>query len=241
MLPKVSYPTYEIKIPSTGKEITIRPFLVKEEKLLLMAIQSDEDLEIISTTKQVINNCILTEGIDVDKLPFFDVDYIFIALRAKSVGESLDIKFTCNMPDENGNSCNTVFDAKINITNVKLKEPQSSSLNISLSNGMTVKMKYPSYTMMKIINEDEDVMTKKIKLIASCIDMIVDGEQVHTIKDVTQNELAEFIESLTQQQFKKLEQFVDNLPSFVITTQATCSKCGFEHHLEYDDFTSFFV
>lgn len=206
-----------------------------------MALQSEEEEDIISTTKQVINNCIVSGDVDIDKLPFFDVDYLFIALRAKSVGESIDIKFTCNKLNETGNSCGATFDAKIDIANVHLRKKENTSLDIVLSSDMSVKMKYPSYRIMKVLTDELDDMTKKIHLIASCIDMIVDGEQIHTTKDITKEELVEFVENLTQQQFKRMEYFIENMPSFYVTTNAKCKKCGFEHHLEYTDFTSFFV
>lgn len=241
MLPKLSYPTYDVKLPSTGKTVTIRPFLVKEEKMLLIALESEEPEDIISTTKQVINNCIVSGDVDIDKLPFFDVDYLFIALRAKSVGESIDIKFTCNKLDETGNPCGATFDAKIDISNVGLRKKENVDPNVVLSSSMSVKMKYPSYKTMKTLTDELDDMTKKIQMIASCIDMIVDGEQVHTTKDVTKEEMIDFVENLTQQQFRKMEVFIENLPSFYITTEAKCKKCGYLHKLEYDDFTSFFV
>lgn len=241
MLPKLSYPTYDVKLPSSGKTVTIRPFLVKEEKLLLMALESEDENDIITTTKQIINNCIVAGDVDIDKLPFFDVDYLFIALRAKAVGESIDIKFTCNKVNESGKACGATFDAQIDISNVHLKKKEDVSMDIVLSSSLTAKMKYPSYRTMKVLTEEIDDMTRKIYLIAACIDMLVDGEQVHTTKDITKEELVEFVENLTQQQFRKMEYFIENMPSFYISTKAKCKKCGYEHTLEYTDFTSFFV
>lgn len=240
MLPRIEQPTYEIKIPSTGKLITIRPFLVKEEKLLLMALQSNDERDIINTTKQVIRNCIIDDEVDVDKLPFFDIDYLFIALRAKSVGESIEIKFTCNNRVE-GERCGHVFPARIDVSNCKVIKDESISNEITLSGGMKVKMKYPSYAVMKTILDDEASMNKKIKIIVGSIDYIQDKDKVYSAKDVSKDELTSFVESLTQEQFRKLETFVDSFPSFVVTTEAKCDKCGFDHRLEYRDFSSFFV
>lgn len=240
MLPRIEQPTYEIKIPSTGKPITIRPFLVKEEKLLLMALQSNDDRDIINTTKQVIRNCIIDDDIDVDKLPFFDIDYLFIALRAKSVGESIEIKFTCNNRVD-GERCGHVFPARIDVSNCKVIKDESISNEITLSGGMKIKMKYPSYAVMKTIMDDETVMNKKIRIVVGSIDYIQDKDKVYSAKDVSKEELTTFVESLTQEQFKKLETFVDSFPSFVVTTEAKCDKCGFDHRLEYRDFSSFFV
>lgn len=240
MLPKIDLPIYELKLPSNGKSIKVRPFLVREEKLLLMAIESGNDEEIIETTKQVINNCLLDEEINIEKLPFFDIDYLFIALRAKSIGESISVKFTCNSY-VNGKVCGHTFPANIDISNCETIMREDVSSSIDLSGGISVKMKYPSYTTMKSIMDNDSVIDKKINIIAGSIERIVKGEQVYSLKDISKEELTEFIEGLTQEQFKKLEHFVDNFPFFVIKAEADCESCGYHHHLEYKEFTSFFV
>ena len=154
MLPKIDLPIYELTLPSTGKKVKVRPFLVKEEKLLLMALESDDDLEIVNTTKQIINNCIVSEKIDVNTLPFFDVDYLFIALRAKSIVEKVDIKYTCkNVVD--GQTCGSSFNAEIDVSNVKIIKDETVPNVIDLKNNVKVKMKYPSYTTMKLIMDNE--------------------------------------------------------------------------------------
>lgn len=238
-LPKIDLPVYEVRLPSNNKAVKIRPFLVKEEKLLLMALQSDDDIEIINTTKQVINNCLIDSDVNIDTLPFFDVDYLFIALRAKSIGEAIEVKFTCNNQVD-GRSCGNNFPAKIDISNSEIMKDDSITTLIDLGK-VKVKMKYPSYTTMKMILDDDAVMNKKINIIAGSIDQIIDGDTVHTLKDLTQEDIIEFIENLTKDQFAKLEHFVNNFPSFEVKTKATCNKCGFEHHLNYSDFASFFV
>lgn len=239
-LPKIDLPTYVIKLPSNGKEVTIRPFLVKEEKLLLIALESNDSNDIINTTKQVINNCIVDGNVNVETLPFFDIDYLFIALRAKSVGESIEIKFTCNNEVE-GERCGAVFPAKIDISNCEIISNPEISKEIRLSGIVMVKMKYPSYSAMKVIMSDEDEITRKVKIIANSIELIQEKDKVYTNKDFTKEELITFIEGLTQDQFKKLELFVDNFPSFIITSEAKCVKCGFDHKLRYNEFTSFFT
>lgn len=241
MLPKIDLPTYQLRLPSNGKGISVRPFLVKEEKLLLMAVESNDDREIINATKQIINNCLINQDVDVEKLPFFDIDYLLIALRAKSVGEAIDIRFTCNNVTDEGYRCGNQFPAKIDVSNCKVIKDETLSFNIQISSKVTVKMKYPNYTTMKTILENDNVINKKIAIMAGSIDMIQDGETIHTSKDFTKEDLFQFIENLTQEQYRKLERFVDNFPSFVVTTTATCDACGFEHNLEYKDFTSFFV
>jgi hypothetical protein len=242
MIPKVDLPIYELTLPSNGKKIRIRPFIVKEEKLLLMAVESNDEKTIIDTTKQILNNCVIDgQDFNIDKLPFFDIDYLFISLRAKSIGESVDINYTCNNITGSGNRCGNTFPAKIDVSNCSVIKDDTISKDIQLSSKMLVKMKYPNYTTMKLILENDNIINKKINIIAGSIEMIQDGDNVYTSKDFTKQELVEFIENLTQEQYRRLEYFVDNFPSFVITSQATCDACGYTHKLEYKDFASFFV
>jgi hypothetical protein len=237
-IPKIDLPIYELKLPSNGKEIKVRPFLVKEEKLLLMAAEADDADEIIKVTKQVINNCMI-DDVKIDNLPFFDVDYLFIALRAKSIGEKIDMSFTCNNI-VNDDRCKNVFDVPIDIAKAHVVDPENISNKIDLGNKLSVKMKYPTYTIMKIINDKDSIIDKKIKVIANCIDTIANGDKVSTSKDFTKKEAEDFVESLTKAQFEKLEEFVDNFPYFVVDVDHKCEKCGFDHHIEYRDFASFF-
>jgi len=231
-------PQYELTIPSNGNKITVRPFLVKEEKLLLMALESGDNVEIINTTKQVINACILS-GETVDSLPFFDVDYLFIALRAKSVGDSVEIKFTCKNKTDKG-ICGNVFPASIDVANCKVRKQKKSEFDIILTPTVSIKMRYPNYHTMKVASLESNPLTSKIAIIAGSIDHIRDGDKVFSHKDVTPEDMIGFVESLKQDQFSKLEDFVNSFPSFVVTAEAKCDKCGFDHRLEYDNFESFF-
>jgi hypothetical protein len=212
---------------------------VKEEKLLLMAIESNDVNEIINITKQVINNCLIDTDINVDTLPFFDIDYLFISLRAKSIGESIDVKFTCNNYI-NDIVCGNVFNAKIDIANCEIVKDDTIKNIIDIGKNIKIKMKYPNYSIMKTILDNNNVLKKQMNIIASCVDQIIDGEKINTSKDFTKEELFEFLEGLTKEQYMKLEEFINNFPSFVIKTKAKCGKCGYEHNLIYDDFTSFF-
>jgi len=238
-LPKIDVPTYDIPLPSSGKTVKIRPFVVKEEKLLLMAVESKDNENIIKTTKQVINNCIVSGDLDLEKMPFFDVDYLFIALRAKSIGENIETSYICNNLVD-GNKCGGVFEAVIDISNCVIEKKDDISMDIIISSKIAIKMKYPSYSIMKMITGNESNFQKKIRIISSCIDRITNGDQVYSSKDYSKEELVEFIEGLTSEQYKKLEEFVDNLPSFTIETSGVCPKCGFEHNIKYTDFTRFF-
>ena len=237
-LPKIDLPTFDLKIPSTGQEIKVRPFKVKEEKMLLMAAESDDIEEVVRATQQVLNNCILTKGVDVEKMPFFDVDFLFIALRAKSVSETIDLEFTCNAVVDD-QKCGTVFPGDLDLTSCKIVKDKQITENINLGN-VSVKMKYPSYSIMKHLDAGEQVLDRKIKIIAACIDMIVRGEEVYTRKDFTVKELSDFVEELAEYQYSKLENFIDNFPYFVVDIEVMCPKCKTKHRKEYRDFSAFF-
>lgn len=240
MIPILDLPTYDLKIPSNGHYVKIRPFTVKEEKLLLMAAESNDGNDIINTTKQIIKSCVVSEDVDVDKLPFFDVDYLFIALRAKSIGESIEVKFTCNNI-VNDQRCGNIFPAKIDISNCKIVKDDTVTKDIDLGKNIKVKMKYPGYTVIKSLIGSDKNIDKQIHIIANSIDYIQDKDKVYTSKDITPEEMVKFVEGLTREQYDRLKKFVDNFPSFVVTSEADCPKCGFHHNLEYKEFISFFV
>lgn len=237
-LPTVGIPTYELTLPSNGQVVKVKPFLVKQEKILLMAVESKDDMEIINATKQVLKECIL-EDIDLEKLPFFDIDYLFIGLRAKSIGETIPLSFYCeNIVDDA--VCGGVFKADINITDATINKREDITNTIQLDAKITIKMKYPSYSIMRLLPENDNIMDRKIKVIANCIEQIVDGKKVSSAKDYTKQELIAFVENLTSNQFQKLELFVDNFPTFSVKASSTCPKCGHTHNIDYKDFTSFF-
>lgn len=239
-LPKIDVPIYELKLPSDGREIKVRPFLVKEEKLLLMAAESKDIDEIVKTTKQIINNCVIEPSdFNVDSLPFFDVDYLFIALRAKSISETVEMTFTCNNVVDD-QRCGHVFDAEVDISNCRIVKDDEIKDTIQLTSDVSVKMKYPSYAIMKSINDKDTILDKKIKIIVHCINMIVKKGKVYTTKDYTKDEIRDFVENLTEENYKKLEKFIDNFPYFVVDLKKNCGRCGFEHNIEYKDFESFF-
>lgn len=238
-LPKIDLPIYDVKLPSSGKIVQIRPFLVREEKLLLMAVESDDTNEIINVTKQVINNCIVNNDVNVETLPFFDIDYLFIALRAKSVGESIEVKFTCNNI-VNDVICNNVFPANIDIANCEIVKDDTIKSMVDLGKNIKLKMKYPNYTTMKLILDTDTVLNKQLNILAGSIDQIIDGDKIHTSKDVTKQELLDFLEGLTKEQYNRAVEFIENFPSFVIDVNSKCTKCGFVHNVKYDEFSSFF-
>ena len=239
-LPKIDLPTYDFTIPSSSKVIKVRPFTVKEEKLLLIAIESKTATDIIATVKQVINNCVLDDDVDVDKLPFFDIDYLFIFLRAKSVGETAAVSLTCNNVLENGNTCGKIFTTEADIGNVELIRYDGVEDDIKLGPGSGVRMRYPNYSIMRKIEELPDI-DKKTHIIVSSIDYIYDKKGMHSYKDYTTDELKEFVEGLTEENYKKLEFYVDRFPTINGKINAECPKCKFHHNVRYTEFYDFFI
>lgn len=238
-LPKIDLPVYDFTIPSSGKVIRVRPFTVKEEKLLLMAIESKVASDIIATVKQVINNCVQDE-IDVDKLPFFDIDYLFIFLRAKSVGEQAAVNLTCNNVLEDGNTCNHQFMTEVDVGSVELVKFDGVNDDIKLGPASGVKMRYPNYGIMRKIEELPDI-DKKTHIIVSSIDFIYDKTGMHSHKDYTPDELKDFVENLTEENYKKLEYYVDRFPTIAGKIEADCPKCKFHHNVRYTEFYDFFT
>jgi hypothetical protein len=238
-LPKIDVPIYDLTLPSNGKEIKIRPFLVKEEKLLLMAAESKDPVTIINTTLQVISNCILEGDVKINALPFFDIDYLFIALRAKSLGETIQVNFKCNNMVE-GQPCGSIFPVDINISNFEIYNMDKPKV-VQLSNTMSLRMKFPPYSLMRMLDEKDNELEKKTKIMAACIDAIVNKNNIMSAKDYSREQMVEFIDGLTEEQVRKIESFTGKMPSFAIRAKKTCSKCGHEHNIVYDDFTSFFT
>lgn len=238
-LPKIDVPTYKVKLPSSGKEIKVRPFSVKEEKLLFMAVESGKLSDMIETTKQVINNCIVSGDFNVEKVPFFDVDFLFIFLRAKSIGESVEVNLTCNNTLETGLRCGHTFPTNMDISNHEVLFNERITGDIKLDSNNGVKMKYPSYSVIKSLDDVADI-ERKTKVILNSIEHIYDKKGTYSAKDYSTKELQDFIESLTEEKYKLLENWVDSFPTFVVKLEADCPKCGFHHEVRYSDFADFF-
>ena len=239
-LPKIDVPVYNLTIPSTGEEIKVRPFTVKEEKLLLMAVESNNMEDVTNQVKQIITNCIITKDVNIDKLPFFDIDYMFIFLRAKSVGEKVEVRMTCNNVLEDSSVCNHMFPAELDIANVDVVKDENVSNDIKLDKTNGVIMKYPNYSIIKRL-ENTAENDKKTAIIVASIDYIYDKKGTYSSKDYSREDLTKFVEDLTEENYKKLEYFVDNFPVFLAKLDVTCPKCGYDHHVRYSDFYDFFT
>ena len=219
-LPTITTPTYELKMPSTGKKIKYRPFLVKEEKILIIALESKNQNEITNAVKDVLKKCILTRGIKVDDLPTFDIEYIFLNIRAKSIGEDIKLIVTC--PDDN----ETEVPVTIYVDEIKVIKAKDHTTDISLDKNLSLRMKYPSLNQFiennfETEDEPQTVVNKTFKLIADCIDTVFTEEEAWDAKDYTSDERLEFIEQLNSKQYKQVEKFFASMPKLSHTIEIT--------------------
>ena len=229
-LPLIVTPQYTLEQPSTGKQITYRPFLVKEEKLLLMAAEIEDEREsqreAIKAIKQVIENC-CDELDDIDSLPLFDLEYIFLQLRAKSVGEVVEPTISC--PD-----CGSPIKLKIDLSKVKVTKPATTKFDIRLTDTIGVKMKYPSFEVFQSRLLGKDFSLEQVfDVMIDCIECIYTADEVHSLKDYTREEATEFLDSLTQDQFNKIQEFFENIPRVEHKVKYTC-----KHKVRTGDTTS---
>lgn len=238
-LPKLDVPTYEIELPVSKKKIKYRPFLVKEQKNLLMALESNEATTIQQNVRDILNNCTLTEGINIDKLPIIDVEYYFINLRSKSVGEIVETRYRCNNEVED-KICGNIMEANVNLQNIKPYQEEQVSPEIELTDKIMIKMKYPEFGIIKDSINMDDITEVTFNLISESIEHIFDGEQFYYAHEAEPGEMLEFVEGLNQAQFAKIEHFFNNLPKLKETVQMTCSKCGFHHTIDVEGLENFF-
>jgi hypothetical protein len=238
-LPKIDVPTYEIELPVSKTKIKYRPFLVKEQRNLLMAIESSESTTIQQNIKDILYNCTLTEGVDLEKLPIIDVEYYFINLRAKSVGEVVESRYRCNN-EVNDIECGNIMEKDVDLTQIKVKMNDDISPEIQLTPNISIKLKYPEFGIVKDSLRYENINDVTFNMIAQSIEYIYDGQQFYYATESTPEELIEFVEGLNQEQFGKIENFFNNLPKLKETLDIKCSKCGFQHKIEVEGLESFF-
>ena len=237
-LPKINTPTYELILPSNNKKIKYRPFLVREEKILIMALESENNEEITNAIIQILSDCISTKGIDVSKLSTFDIEYLFLNVRAKSVGETVEVNVTC--PDDN----KTSVQMEINIDSIKVQKTKGHKNIIKLDNQYSMKLKYPSIVEFidnNFESDKESDVNKSLSMITSCIDMIYDNEESWDASDSTQQELEEFIEQLNSKQFKSVEKFFETMPKLSHKVKVTNPATGVESEVILEGLASFFT
>ena len=236
-LPKIVAPTYELELPSTGQEIKYRPFLVKEEKVLVIALESEDTKQITTAIKTVIKNCIKTRGIKVEQLPTFDIEYLFLNIRGKSVGEEIEVNIIC--PDDNETSAAVT----INLDDIKVQKTDEHTNQIKVDDEIMLEMRYPS--LEEFIKNNFDIsggsdLDQSFELIASCIDKVYTADEVWSIADCTKKEVREFIESMNSSQFKGIEEFFTTMPKLTHTVEVYNPKTKVKSEVVLEGLASFF-
>ena len=238
-LPKLDVPSYEVNLPISKTKIKFRPFLVKEQKNLLIAIEANDSLTIQQSIRDILNNCTLTEGVDIDKLPIIDVEYYFVQLRAKSVGEVVESRYRCNNEVE-GKVCNNIMEKEVDLTQIQVTQNSENNPEIQISDKIQIKMKYPEFGIVKDSLKYDSTNDITFNMIAESIEYIYDGDQFYYGHEAQPGEMLEFVESMNQEQFNKVEKFFENLPKLKETLNIKCSKCGFDHTIEVEGLENFF-
>ena len=237
-LPKIVTPTYELVLPSSNRKIKFRPFLVKEEKILILAMESQDTKQIANAVKNVITHCILTKGIKVDKLSTFDIEYLFLNIRGKSVGEDIEVMVTC--PDDGKTQVPTL----INIDSIKVQRSDDHETDIKLDDTYTLRMKYPSLNEFIKSNfaggVDDMNVDHTFDLIASCIEQVYSEEESWSSADCTKKELKDFLEQLDSKQFKNIEKFFETMPKLSHTVTVINPNTKKENKIVLEGLQNFF-
>ena len=236
-LPKIATPTYSMVLPSLEKEINYRPFLVKEEKLLVLDLESEDTKQITQAIKAVLKSCVQTKGIKVESLPTFDIEYLFLNIRGKSVGETIDVNIIC--PDDE----KTSVKVEIDLDDIKVQKTENHTNKVQLDKNLMMELKYPSLDEFIKNNfdfKDENAMEQSFKLIASCIDKIYTDEEVWVAADCTRKEVTDFLESMNSQQFKKIEEFFTSMPKLSHTIKVKNPNTKVESEVVLEGLASFF-
>ena len=235
-LPKISTPTYDLTIPSSGKKIKYRPFLVKEEKVLIIAMESQDDKQIAQAVKDVLDSCILTKGISVDKLATFDIEFLFLNIRGKSVGEEVEVLVTC--PDDD----KTKVPVRVNLDHIKIVKSDEHQKDIPLDDKLFMRMKYPA--MGEFVKNNFSVDTQvddTFDLVCSCIEQVYSEDESWSASDCTKEELNEFLEQLDSKQFKKIEKFFETMPKLSHTIKVINPNTKVENKIVLEGLNAFFV
>lgn len=237
-LPKIATPTYELELPSTGQSINYRPFLVKEEKLLVLALETEDTKQITTAIKNVLKNCVLTKGVKVDQLPTFDIEFLFLNIRGKSVGEEIEVNIIC--PDDE----ETQVPVTIDLDDIKVQKNDKHTNQIKLDKDLMMELRYPSLEQFIKNNFDFDnanTMDQSFDLIATCIDKIYTADEVWAAADCTKKEIKEFLEQMNSSQFKEIETFFETMPKLSHTVKVTNPKTKVKSDVVLEGLASFFA
>ena len=240
-LPKLDVPIHELTLPSTGEKLKYRPFLVKEQKLLFMANEGEDSKEMVDSLRQIITNCCI-DDIEVEDLPIFDIEYIFLQLRSKSVGEQSTLQFKCqNVMEES--TCGGIVEMNLDLSKIKVHKDKKHNPKIQLTKDLGMIMRYPKIELLSEIEgltEGKEDMNEILKIIVKCIDNIYDSDNVYSAKDHTLEELEEFLLGMTQDQFEKIQLFFETMPKLKENVKYKCNKCGLEDAVDLEGLQSFF-
>ena len=233
-LPKATHPIHKMVLPSTKREVRFRPYLVKEEKILLMATESNDEMEMVNATKQVLRNCLLDEDLDIDEMTIFDMQYAFIQLRAKSVGEIAELKVICK-------DCTHPNDYQLNFSELEVVIPDDLDFRIHLTDGIGVTMRFPRVGLLNhFAKADMLEADNAIFLIMACIENIWDEKTVYNPRDETMEEQIEWVESLSRRDMEKIEEFTRKIPTVTKKVEFKCSECGAQNVRDIGGMTDFF-
>jgi len=238
-LPKIELPTYKLRLNSLEKEITFRPFVVKEEKILLMALESNDYENSLDAIKQIIHNCVLDE-LNVDLLPLYEIEYLFLNLRARSIGEVVSLQFICEHVNENNKTCKGKMELDVDLLKVAMEHKPFSN-NIKLTDSVGIKLRYPTFKISKILIEKSDTKDMPIEILKECTEYLYDEEQVYKLNEMLENEFENFINNLTTDQYKKIKNFFTEMPMLRHESTLVCKKCGKEHFIKLEGLLDFFV
>lgn len=242
MLPKIDVPVYETTLISTGKPIKFRPFLVKEQKIFLMASQSDDAKEVVNAIKQVISNCIV-DDIDIDQLPTFDLENLFLQLRARSVGDKIELNYVCNNPQVSGpgetKPCGGKIKLFLDLLDIKPTTNPEHNKKIEITPKLGIVMKYPNFEILNSLNIESQA--DLLKIIVACIDYIYDEEQMYYAKDFSEKELMEFVENMQQTDVLKIQKFFETMPKIAKDLDFHCAKCGYKENILIEGIQNFFA
>ena len=233
MLPKIKHPTFEFVIPSTKKKETFRPFLVREEKILLIAKSSDDKMDVLRALKQVVNNCAISKTFDVDKLALFDLEYLFLKLRSVSVSNVAKVAYQDN---EDGQ----IYEFDIDLNQIEVKFPQKVEQNIKVTKDIVIKMKYPSASILEDRHLIESGDDGYFDLVLKCVDKVFDGEDVYDVQSSTKEELEEFMDQLSTPVFNKIQNFMNEMPKLYHVIDYV-NKNGNSRKIELSSLTDFFT
>lgn len=236
MLPSIEHPIYSVDL-SIGK-VNFRPFLVKEQKLLMMAHGSSDVKNIVDNIKTVARNCVVSD-INIDRMPLVDLTLLFINIRARSVGEKLKLVFKCQN-EINGNVCGMLIDSEVNLLELKQSDGSNASNKIMITNDIGVIMHYPNFDLLEQIAKSPTVETEFI-IVAGCIDTIFDQHGIHKAADASVAEVQKFVDNLQENTYNKLKAYVDGAPTVKAEMKETCVKCGYTHDIKLEGLTDFFV